>query len=164
MFTVKLMLFSLENDILLFITSYTVNIYLLLYIKKSSINLILEWSMSVDAKFKSRVYVCVVVLSRTDPWLWLAGGFSFAVSFFKTCRRVWELSRIWKRKNVNEMKKIYDLSHSTGQDLQLPRRKGHKSTSRSHTKVPHLTHPPFIHVRIGGWENIKHVPVLTWNK
>ena len=41
---------------------------------------------------------------------------------------------------------IYDLLHSTGQDLQLPRGKGHKRTSRSHTKVPHLTHRP-IHVR-----------------
>ena len=35
---------------------------------------------------------------------------------------------------------IYDLLHSTGQDLQLPRGKGHKRTSRSHTKVPHLIH------------------------
>ena len=100
MLIVKLMLFSLENDIILFITSYTVYMYLLLHIKKSSINLILEWSVSVDGKFKARGYVCAVVLSRTDPWLWLAVGFSLAVSFFKTCRRVWELSRIWKRKKL----------------------------------------------------------------
>jgi len=33
---------------------------------------------------------------------------------------------------------FYDLLHSTGQNLQLPRGKGHKRTSRSHTKVPHL--------------------------
>ena len=32
--------------------------------------------------------------------------------------------------------------YSTGQDLQLPIRKGHRRTSKSHTKVPHLTHPP----------------------
>ena len=40
---------------------------------------------------------------------------------------------------------IYDLDllHSAGQDLQLPRGKGYKRTSRSYTKVPHLTHPPF---------------------
>ena len=31
--------------------------------------------------------------------------------------------------------------------LQLPRGKGHKRTSRSYSKVPHLTHPPIrIHV------------------
>ena len=29
-----------------------------------------------------------------------------------------------------------------GRILQLPRGKGHKRTSRSHSKVPHLTHPP----------------------
>ena len=34
------------------------------------------------------------------------------------------------------------LLHSTGQDLQLPRGKGHERTSRSYTKVPHLIHPP----------------------
>ena len=38
---VKLMLFCLENDIL-FITGYIVYMCLLLYIKKSPINLILE--------------------------------------------------------------------------------------------------------------------------
>ena len=32
------------------------------------------------------------------------------------------------------------LLHSPWQNLQLPRGKGHKRTSRSHTKVPHLTH------------------------
>ena len=44
---------------------------------------------------------------------------------------------------------FFYLLHSTGQDLQLPRGKGHKMTSRSHTKVPLLTHPPppLIHVR-----------------
>ena len=39
------------------------------------------------------------------------------------------------------------LLHFTGQDLQLPRGKGHKRTSTSHTKVPHLTHPPFAYER-----------------
>ena len=29
-----------------------------------------------------------------------------------------------------------------GRILQLPRGKGHKRTSRSYSKVPHLTHPP----------------------
>ena len=38
------------------------------------------------------------------------------------------------------------LVHSTGQNL-LPRRKGHKRTSMSHSKVPHLTHPPFTYER-----------------
>ena len=37
--------------------------------------------------------------------------------------------------------------YSTGQDLQLPTRKGHRRTSKSHTKVPHLTHPPFTYER-----------------
>ena len=40
----------------------------------------------------------------------------------------------------------YDLLHSTGQDLQLPRGKGHKRTSKPYTKVPHLTHTS-IHIR-----------------
>ena len=40
---------------------------------------------------------------------------------------------------------IYDLLHFTGQDLQLPRGKGHKRTSTSHTKAPHLTHPSFAY-------------------
>ena len=39
---------------------------------------------------------------------------------------------------------LFDLLHSTGQDLQLPR--GYKTTSRSHTKMPHLIQPP-IHAR-----------------
>ena len=34
----------------------------------------------------------------------------------------------------------YDLLHSAGQDLQLRRREGQKTTSRSYSKVPHLTH------------------------
>ena len=34
---------------------------------------------------------------------------------------------------------IYDLMHSTGQEFQLPRGKGHERTSRSYKKVPHLT-------------------------
>ena len=38
------------------------------------------------------------------------------------------------------------LVHSAGQNL-LPRRKGHKKTSMSHSKVPHLTHPPFTYER-----------------
>ena len=42
---------------------------------------------------------------------------------------------------------IYDLLHSTGQDLQLPRGKGHKRTSRSQMKVPHLTHTPHSHTK-----------------
>ena len=54
--------------------------------------------------------------------------------------------KIYQRKNVDPLsvieQMIYDLLHSTGQDLQLPRGKGHKRTSRSYTKVPHLTHPP----------------------
>ena len=33
-----------------------------------------------------------------------------------------------------------------GRILQLPRGKGHKRTSRSYSKVPHLTHPP-SHIR-----------------
>ena len=41
----------------------------------------------------------------------------------------------------------FDLLHSTGQDLQLPRGKGHKRTSRSHMKVPHLTHTPHSHTK-----------------
>ena len=51
----------------------------------------------------------------------------------------------YQRKNVDPVsvieQMIYDLLHSTGQDLQLPRGKGHKRTSRSYTKVPH-THLP----------------------
>ena len=38
------------------------------------------------------------------------------------------------------------LAHSTGQKL-LPRGKGHKRTSMSHSKVPHLTHPSFTYER-----------------
>ena len=40
---------------------------------------------------------------------------------------------------------IYDLLIYyilLGRILQLPRGKGHKRTSRSYSKVPHLTHPP----------------------
>ena len=37
--------------------------------------------------------------------------------------------------------------HFTGQDLQLPRGKGHKRTSTSLTKVPHLTHPTLAYER-----------------
>ena len=38
------------------------------------------------------------------------------------------------------------LIHSARQNL-LPRRKGHKRTSMSQSKVPHLTHPPFSYER-----------------
>ena len=38
---------------------------------------------------------------------------------------------------------IYDLLHPTGQDLQLPRGKEHKRTSRSYLKVPQLKDFPF---------------------
>ena len=44
----------------------------------------------------------------------------------------------------------FDLLHSAGQDLQLSRGKGHMWTSRSHAKVPHLTHsppPPHSHTK-----------------
>ena len=38
---------------------------------------------------------------------------------------------------------IYDLLHPTGQDLQLPKGKGHKKTSRFYLKVPQLKDFPF---------------------
>ena len=46
---------------------------------------------------------------------------------------------------VKRILMIYDLLHFTGQEIQLPRGKGHKRTSRSHTKVLYLTQSP-IHV------------------
>ena len=36
---------------------------------------------------------------------------------------------------------LFDLLHSTGQDLQLPRGKGHRRISRFHTKMPHHSQP-----------------------
>ena len=42
---------------------------------------------------------------------------------------------------------VFCIFHFTGQDLQLPRGKGHKRTSTSLTKVPHLTHPTFAYER-----------------
>ena len=59
--------------------------------------------------------------------------------------RTVELNRL-KLHNYTYLIFFY-LLHSTGQNLQLPRGKGHKRTSRSHTKVPHLTHPPFTYER-----------------
>ena len=63
------------------------------------------------------------------------------------CMRV---CKQWKVRN-NDIFVIYGLwfmvyGYSTGQDLHLPRGKGHRRTSKFHTKVPHLTHPP-LHVR-----------------
>ena len=41
---------------------------------------------------------------------------------------------------------VFVFVHFTGQNL-LPRGKGHKRTSMSHSKVPHLTHPPITYER-----------------